>query len=377
MKHIFDVYPRFEINLVTGKGTFVFDENGQKYLDLYGGHGVISIGHSHPVFVENLKKQLDKISFYSNSILMPKQEELAAEILEQCNYKNYELFFCNCGAEANENALKLASFHTKKKKVIAFKNSFHGRTAATLNVTDNPNLSAPINIKNFDVEFLELNNKEQIVQALKKSDVSAVILEGIQGVGGLDTPTPEFLKFLRKITEEKNVLLILDEIQSGFGRTGKFFAHQYGEIQADLVTMAKGMGNGFPVAGVLISPKIKAKKGMLGTTFGGNYLACEASLSVLKVLKEENILNHVLEIEKYFLEELKSLEKIKKIKGKGLMLGIEFDAPISDLRKELLQKYHIFTGASANPNLLRILPPLNIQKQDLALFVKALKTILS
>jgi len=373
---LFNVYPRFDITLNKAKGVYVYDNNNRQYLDLYGGHGVISIGHTHPHYTNKLKEQLDNIGFYSNSIQMPRQEELATKLNEQSGYPNHNLFLCNSGSEANENAIKLASFHTNKKKVIAFKGSFHGRTAASLNITDNANLSAPINCNNFPVEFIELNNESQLIQALTKKDICAVIVEGIQGVGGLDSPSISFLTSLAENCKSHGALLILDEIQSGFGRSGEFFAHQYANIKADIITMAKGMGNGFPVGGVLIHPKIEAKAGMLGTTFGGNHLACVASIAVLETLENENLISNVKNIHKYLLLELEQVPAIKEIKGKGLMLGIEFNFPIKEIRTQLLNEYRIFTGASTNPNLLRILPPLCITTKQIKPFINAIKEIL-
>jgi len=371
--NLFDVYPRFKISLTEAKGSYVYDAQGQQYLDLYGGHGVISIGHSHPHYVARLQDQLGKIGFYSNSVGMPIQEDLASKLGQLSGLPGHSLFLCNSGAEANENALKLASFHTGKKKVIAFKNSFHGRTAATLNVTDNLKLSAPINTNNFPVDLIEMNNLEQLKSSFKSQDVCAVIVEGIQGVGGLDMPSADFLEETSRICQAHGALLILDEIQSGFGRSGKFFAHQYADITADIITMAKGMGNGFPIGGVLISPEIKSSPGLLGTTFGGNHLACAASLSVLEILESENLLQQSAATGEYLVKELQQIPAIKQIKGKGLMLGVEFDYPIKELRSKLLLEDFIFTGASANPNLLRILPPLNISIDEISPFVHALK----
>jgi len=373
---LFNVYPRFDINLIKGKGVYLLDSNNQQYLDLYGGHGVISIGHSHPHYVKQIGQQLEAIGFYSNSIQIPIQEELAKKIGQQSGYVNHHLFLCNSGAEANENAIKLASFHTNKKKVIAFKGSFHGRTAATLNVTNNEKLSAPINLNNFPVDFLDLNDENQLINSLESNDVCAVIIEGIQGVGGLNAPSVEYLRFLSNSCKKYGALLILDEIQSGYGRTGKFFAHQYANIEADIITMAKGMGNGFPIGGLLIHPDIKAENGMLGTTFGGNHLACSAAIAVLDTLEDENLIENVQHVNEYIMEELKSISSIKSIRGKGLMLGVEFDFKIKELRAQLLYDYHIFTGASANPNLLRILPPLNISSGQIKPFLIALKEIL-
>jgi len=373
---LFNVYPRFDITLTKANGVYVYDENNQRYLDLYGGHGVISIGHSHPSYVENITSQISKIGFYSNSINMPIQGELAAELSAISGYPDHKLFLCNSGAEANENALKLASFHTGKNKVIAFHGSFHGRTAGTLNVTDNAKLSAPINLNNFEVDFIALNNKTQLTQALQNNDVCAVIVEGIQGVGGLDAPSTDFLEFLAHSCQKNGALLLLDEIQSGCGRTGKFFAHQHAPIQADIITMAKGMGNGFPIGGVLIHPKIEASNGMLGTTFGGNHLACAAAIAVLRTIKDEALIENVKQVNSYLTNELNTIASVKKIKGQGLMLGVELGFPIKALRSTLLHQHHIFTGASSNPNLLRILPPLNITINEINPFINALKALL-
>lgn len=372
---LFTIYSRFDVELQKGKGAYVYDTDGQAYLDLYGGHGVISIGHQHPHFVSRLQDQLEKISFYSNSVHLPIQEELATKLGEVSGTTEYNLFLCNSGSEANENALKLASFHTGKKKIISFKNAFHGRTAASLNITDNAHLSAPINKANFPVSFLDLNDCYMVKEILKKGDVAAVIIEGIQGVGGLDMPTPYFLEKLGELTKEFGALLILDEIQSGYGRTGKFFAHQYSNVRPDLITVAKGMGNGFPIAGLLIQPEIEAKKGMLGTTFGGNPLACAAALSVLETIEEENLMSKVKVTSTQIVDALQNLPGVKKVKGKGLMLGLEFEFPISFLRENLLKNHQIFTGASSNSKLLRILPPLTIEDYELFTFSEALKTI--
>ena len=373
---LFNVYPRFDIALKKAQGVYVYDDKNQQYLDLYGGHGVISIGHNHSHYIKKLTQQLEAIGFYSNSVIMPIQEKLAAKLTTQSGYAEHQLFLCNSGAEANENAIKLASFHTGKRKVVAFNGSFHGRTSATLNVTDNVNLSAPINLDNFLVDFIELNNEAQLINTLKSEDVCAVIVEGIQGVGGLDAPSESYLKFLREKCTEYGALLIIDEIQSGYGRTGKFFAHQYANIEADIVTLAKGMGNGFPIGGLLIHSSIEAKHGMLGTTFGGNHLACSAAIAVLDILEEERLLDNVKKVNTAIIEELKSIIEIKSIKGKGLMLGVEFDFPVKEIRRKLLFDHHIFTGASTNPNLLRILPPLCITLNQIEPFPLALKTVL-
>ena len=371
--HLFDTYPRFDIRLEKASGVYVYDDGGQAYLDLYGGHGVISIGHSHPHYVQKLQEQLAKIGFYSNSVHMPIQEALAEKLGTLSGYPDYALFLCNSGAEANENALKLASFHTGRKKFIAFKNSFHGRSAAALNVTDNAKLSAPMNMNNFPVEWVELNNVEQFEAAMQGEEVAAVIVEGIQGVGGLDYPEADFLELVSSSCKQNGSLLILDEIQSGFGRSGHFFAHQFAACKPDIISMAKGMGNGFPIGGVLISPEIKASHGLLGTTFGGNPLACAASLAVLEVLEAEQLMQNAREVGSFLQQELAEIPAIKKVKGRGLMLGVELDEPVQGIRKQLLNDDFIFTGASANPKLIRILPPLGISKAQAQGFVDALK----
>jgi len=374
---LFDIYPRYDVTLVSAKGVYVYDDKGQEYLDFYGGHGVISIGHSHPHYVKLLEQQLQLIGFYSNSVNMPLQEELAKKLAIQSGYADYQLFLCNSGAEANENALKLASFHTGKKKVIAFRKSFHGRTAATLNVTDNAKISAPINLDNYPVVWADLNDEKAVAQALEMKDVAAVIVEGIQGVGGLDMPTEAFLQFLAKSCKENDALLILDEIQSGYGRSGKFFAHQYASIQPDLITMAKGMGNGFPIGGILIAPQIKAKAGMLGTTFGGNHLACTAGIAVLDVLATEKLISNVIQMHQLLIDGLQHILGVRVIKGKGLMLGVQFDFPVKEMRSKLLYEHHVFTGAASDPTLLRILPPLGIDAAHIQTFIHALKNVLT
>ena len=372
---LFNVYPLYNVTPVKAEGAYVWDENNTKYLDLYGGHGVISIGHTHPHYVKLLKQQLDAIGFYSNSIQNPLQQELAQKLGKLSGCEGYKLFLCNSGAEANENALKLASFETGKSRIVSFNNAFHGRTSAAVAATDNKNINAPINLQQ-EVTFLPLNDIELVIHELGKEDVAAVIIEGIQGVGGLDEGTTEFFKEVQEICNKKEVPLILDEIQSGYGRSGQFFAFQYHNIQPDIITIAKGMANGFPIGGVLISDKYKAKFGMLGTTFGGNHLACAAAISVLDILKKENLVSNVNEVSNYFLEEIKAISQVKKVKGKGLMLGIEFDFEVGELRKKLIFDKHIFTGGSSNKNLLRILPPLNINKEHIAIFINALKEIL-
>ncbi|CDF78051.1 acetylornithine aminotransferase [Formosa agariphila KMM 3901] len=373
---LFPVYPLYDITPVKAKDVFVYDDKNVEYLDLYGGHAVISIGHAHPTYVDRLTRQLKEIAFYSNAIQNPLQEQLAAELADFSGCKDYQLFLCNSGAEANENALKLASFHNEKSKIIAFKNGFHGRTSAAVAATDNPKIVAPLNAQQ-DVEFFELGDLEGVEQALKNNDVCAVIIEFIQGVGGLDESTTAFYQGLEKLCKTYNACFIADEVQSGFGRTGDFFAFQKHNITPDIISMAKGMGNGFPIGGILIHPDIKGRFGLLGTTFGGNHLACAASIAVLDVLKAEDLLAHTKEISAYFLEKASQLPQLKSIKGRGLMLGLEFDFPISDLRKNLIFDHHIFTGSAKNPNLLRILPPLTIQKEHLDIFFEALKTELA
>jgi acetylornithine/N-succinyldiaminopimelate aminotransferase len=370
--NLFNVYPLFDITPVRAKDVYVYDKNNVQYLDLYGGHAVISIGHSHPKYVYNIAKQINKIGFYSNSIKNPLQDKLAQELAETSGCKNYHLFLCNSGAEANENALKLASFHTNKKKVIAFKNGFHGRTSAAVAVTDNTKIIAPINAQQ-EIELFNLGDLQGVEAALKQQDVCAVIIECIQGVGGLDESKTSFYRGLHLLCKKYEVILIADEVQSGFGRTGDFFAFQKHKITPDIISMAKGMGNGFPVGGILIHSSIKASFGLLGTTFGGNHLACSASLIVLEVLKTEKLQKNAKEISYYFKKQALKIPKVKAIKGRGLMLGLEFDFPVAALRKELIYKHHIFTGNAKNPNLLRILPPLTIQKKHIDLFIEALK----
>jgi acetylornithine/N-succinyldiaminopimelate aminotransferase len=368
---LFEVYPLFDITPVKAQDVFIYDEKGTEYLDLYGGHAVISIGHSHPHYVDNLTRQLKEIGFYSNSIQNPLQLKLADKLTTLSNCKGYQLFLCNSGAEANENALKLASFKTGKKKVIAFNNSFHGRTSAAVAATDNPKIVAPVNAQQ-EVEFIELGDLVSAESALKKNDVCAVIIECIQGVGGLDESTSDFYQGLDALTKKYGALLIVDEVQSGFGRTGDFFAFQKYGIKPDIISMAKGMGNGFPIGGILIHPAIKASFGQLGTTFGGNHLACTASLAVLEVLENEQLIERVAIVSAYFVEKAKSLPKLKNIKGRGLMLGLEFNFPVSELRKALIYEHHIFTGSAKNPNLLRILPPLTIKEEHIDLLFEAL-----
>jgi acetylornithine/N-succinyldiaminopimelate aminotransferase len=366
---LFDVYQLFPIEPVRASGSWLWDGEGKKYLDLYGGHAVISIGHNHPHFVQALKSQLDNISFYSNSVKNTLQERLAEKLGTLSGYPNYQLFLCNSGAEANENALKLASFVTGRKKVLAFKKAFHGRTSGAVAATDNAKIVAPFNAGH-DIIFLPLNDKKTFEQTISK-DIAAVIIEGIQGVGGIHVPDENFLKLIHSKCKETGTLLILDEVQSGYGRTGKFFAHQHAGIEADLITIAKGMGNGFPVGGVLIHPDIRPWSGMLGTTFGGNYLACAASLAVLEVIERENLMQHAATLGSYWMQQLRTFETITEVRGKGLMIGFDLPAPLSTLRNDLLFKHHIFTG-EAKPNTVRLLPSLALSQEEADLLLNAL-----
>ncbi|WP_439131257.1 aspartate aminotransferase family protein [Polaribacter sp.] len=368
---LFNVYPLYDVTPVKAKGVYVYDENKTEYLDLYGGHAVISIGHAHPKYVEAITKQVGKLGFYSNAIQNPLQKKLAHKIEKLSGCNDYELFLCNSGAEANENALKLASFKTDKSRIIAFKNGFHGRTSAAVAATDNKNIIAPINAQQ-KVTILDLNDIDSVKTELEKGDVCAVIVEFIQGVGGLDQATAHFFEQVDVLCKANNTMFIADEVQSGYGRSGKFFAFQHYNVTPDIISIAKGMGNGFPIGGILIHPNIEAKFGMLGTTFGGNHLACAAGLSVLKVIKEENLIENVNEISEYFIKIAKTIPQIKNIKGKGLMLGLEFDFEVGDLRKKLIYDYHIFTGGAANKKLLRILPPLTVKKDHINQFFEAL-----
>ena len=370
--NLFDVYPLYEVTPKKAKDVFVFDENQNKYLDLYGGHAVISIGHGNKYYVKSIVDQINKIGFYSNAIKNPLQNELAIKLANASNCNNYSLFMCSSGAEANENAIKLASFHNNKCRIISFKNAFHGRTSAAVAVTDNPNIVAPINSQQ-KVTFLPFNEIDKVEIELKKNDVSSVIFESIQGVGGLDQPDDKFIDNLSKLCKKYDVCLIADEVQSGFGRSGDFFGYQKFKIEPDIITLAKGMGNGFPVGGVLINRKIKPKYGMLGTTYGGNHLACAATLSVLHQIKENNLMENAKVVGDYFINEAKKIDKIKNVKGRGLMLGLEFDFEVAELRKKLIYDHKIFTGGSSNKKLIRILPPLTIKKEHIDIFFKALK----
>ncbi|MFV0271476.1 MAG: aspartate aminotransferase family protein [Macellibacteroides fermentans] len=371
---LFDVYPLFNIDIVKGKGCHVWDAEGNEYLDLYGGHAVISVGHCHPYYVQKLTEQLNKLGFYSNSVINSLQVELAEKLGKLSGYDDYSLFLINSGAEANENALKLASFHNHKKRVVSFKKAFHGRTSAAVKVTDNPAIIAPIN-DTIPVTFVPLNDIKAVEAELQKGDVSSVIIEGIQGVGGIQQPSDLFMQELRELCTQYNVVLILDEIQSGYGRTGKFFAHQYAGIKPDMITVAKGIGNGFPLAGVLISPEFKPVYGMLGTTFGGNHLACAAAITVLDIMENEKLLDNAKNIGDYLIDELAKLPGIKEIRGRGLMIGIEFDGSIKEIRSRLLFEEKVFTGV-AGTNTIRLLPPLCITLEEAKDFMQRFKRVL-
>jgi len=371
---LFDVYPLFPIEIVKGKGCKVYDNNGTEYLDLYGGHAVISVGHAHPTYVQAVADQVGKLGFYSNSVINGLQETFAEKLGIACGYPDYSLFLINSGAEATENALKLASFHNGKKKVLAFKKAFHGRTSVAVKVTDSPSYVAPINT-GLDVTFLALNDIEGVKKELATGDYTAVIIEGIQGIGGIIEPNIDFLQALRLECTQTNTVLILDEIQSGYGRSGKFFAHQYAGIKADIITVAKGIANGFPFAGVLISPMFKAVHGQLGTTFGGNHLGCAAALAVLHIIEKENLIENAKQIGDYLLHELKQIPQIKEVRGKGLMIGIDFEQAVKEIRNKLLVEQHVFTGV-AGTHTIRLLPPLCLTKEDATEFLLKLKQCL-
>lgn len=371
---LFDVYPLFDINIVKGKGCHVWDENGTEYLDLYGGHAVISIGHAHPHYVEMISHQVATLGFYSNSVINKLQQQVAERLGKASGYEDYSLFLINSGAEANENALKLASFHNGRTRVVSFAKAFHGRTSLAVEVTNNPKIIAPINDCGH-VTYLPLNDTAAMQAELAKGDVCAVIIEGIQGVGGIQLPTDEFMHALRHACTETGTVLILDEIQSGYGRSGKFFAHQHQGIRPDIITVAKGIGNGFPMAGVLISPMFTPVYGQLGTTFGGNHLACAAALAVLDVMEQEHLVENAARVGAYLLDELKKLPQIKAVRGRGLMIGLEFDEPIKDLRLRLLKEQHVFTGVSGT-NVIRLLPPLCLSMDEASLFLERFKKVL-
>jgi len=376
--NLFDVYNILNITPIKANGSYIWNDKNEKFLDLYGGNAVISIGHSHPYYVKTLSKQLENIGFYSNSVNIPIQKQLAELLGKMSGYYDYQLFLCNSGAEANENALKLASFHNGKKKIISFSKAFHGRTSLAVSATDNTNIVAPVN-ETENVIFVEFGNEEHLEEifAKYKNEISAVIIECIQGVGGIYISNEKFLKKIEKLCKENNSIFIMDEVQSGYGRTGKFFAHQYFGVKPDIITTAKGMGNGFPVAGVLISPEIKSQKGILGTTFGGSYLACSASVAVLQVMENENLIQNALEIGEYLVENTKNIAKIKEIRSLGLMIGIELEMPCADIRNNLFKNHNILVGDSANKNTLRILPSLSVSKKEIDTFITAIKTELN
>jgi acetylornithine/N-succinyldiaminopimelate aminotransferase len=369
---LFDVYPINNITIEKGLGSYVWDNQGQEYLDLYGGHAVISIGHTHPHYVKRVTDQLNKLGFYSNSIHIPLQEALATKLGDLSGKEDYQLFLCNSGAEANENALKAASFYNGRKKIVSFTKAFHGRTSLAVAATDNPNIVAPVN-QTDNVVFLPFNNTEALQAYFDNygSEVSSVIIEGIQGVGGINVANDEFLQTIRKLCDQYNAVFIADSVQCGYGRTGKFYAHDHSGVAADIYSMAKGMGNGFPVAGISISPKIQAKHYMLGTTFGGNHLACAAALAVLEIMEQDALMANAHKIGDYLMQELKGLPNIREIRGRGLMIGIDLPEDKKEVKKNLLFKHHIFTG-EAKPNVIRLLPALNITQKEADLFLEAL-----
>ncbi len=371
---LFDVYPLLGIDVKSGKGAYVYDASGNEYLDFYGGHAVISIGHSHPHYVKRVGEQLEQLGFYSNFIINTLQEELSEKLGKASGYEEYSLFLINSGAEAIENALKLASWRNGKTKVLAFEKCFHGRTSAAINITDEPIQKAPIN-SGFERTFLPLNDEDNLETCLSTGEYCAVVIEGIQGIGGIHIPDDDFLRAASNFCKQYGVTLILDEIQSGYGRSGKFFAHQYAGIKPDLITVAKGMGNGFPVGGVLISPDFEAKHGLLGTTFGGAHLACAASLAVLEVMEGENLIANADTIGQYLMQELKDIDGLRAVRGRGVMIGLEFDFPVATLRKRLIEEKKVFTGSASDKNVMRLLPPLSIGKEEADRFLESLNKI--
>lgn len=370
---LFDVYPLNDITITKALGSYVWDDKGEKYVDLYGGHAVISIGHTHPHYVKRIEEQLHKVGFYSNSIKIPLQVELAEKLGKVSGKEDYQLFLCNSGAEANENALKLASFYNGRKKIIAFKKAFHGRTSLAVAATDNPNIVAPVN-QTDNVVFLPFNDEAALQKYFDENgnDISSVIIEGIQGVGGINVASASFLQKIRNLCDEYNAVFIADAVQCGYGRTGKFYAHDFAGVNADIYSMAKGMGNGFPIGAISIAPKIQPKHFMLGTTFGGNHLACAAALAVLEVIEKEDLMNNAKTVGDYLITELKKLPKIKEVRGRGLMIGIELPEELNMVKKNLLFKHKIFTG-EAKPNVIRLLPALNITKTEADIFLQAIK----
>ncbi|MEL6624877.1 MAG: aminotransferase class III-fold pyridoxal phosphate-dependent enzyme [Bacteroidota bacterium] len=372
----FDVYPLFDVTPVRGEGAWIWDEKGQKYLDFYGGHAVISIGHSHPHFVQRIEQQLSQLGFYSNSVKNPLQIELAQKLGQLSEYEDYALFLCNSGAEAIENALKVASFHNQRKKILTFERAFHGRTSAAVALTDNPKIQAAVNPADH-VLRIPFDDQQALDEALEGEDVCAVVIEGIQGVGGIHMLQNPFLQYVEKKCRTTGTLLILDEIQSGYGRSGKFFAHQHAAVQPDIITVAKGMGNGFPIGGILIHPQFEPWYGMLGTTFGGNHLACAAGLAVLEVIEQEDLMSYAQRQGDILKRELKSLPYVKEVRGEGLMLGLELEGPAKPIRTRLVYDHHIFTGSSSQPHVLRLLPPLNVEQEGIDMLLSALQGTLS
>ncbi len=373
---LFDVYPLLDLEPVKAKGNYVYTKDGTEYLDFYGGHAVISIGHSHPHYVNKVNRQLNDIGFYSNSVQNPLQKELAEKLGELSGYEDYQLFLCNSGAEAIENALKIASFHTEKSKVVSFKKAFHGRTTSALSITDKDEYTAPINKTAGEVVFLDINDLEGLKKEISKGDVCAVVLEPIQGIGGVRIFNDSFLQQANQVCKEHNVVLICDEIQCGVGRTGKFFAHQYAGIEPDIITIAKGIGNGFPVAGAIFSPEFESKYGRLGSTFGGNHLACSAATAVLEVIENEQLIRNAANLGAELLDQLPTVPHVEKVRGRGLMIAIEFPYTIKELRLRLIDEEQILTGVASNPNVLRLLPPLTITKQEVDRFIKALQNVI-
>ena len=372
--NLFDVYSIFPINIIKGKGCYVFDDKNQSYLDFYGGHAVISIGHCHPVYVEKVTRQLQKIGFYSNAVVNSLQEELAIKLCRLAGEEDYKLFLCNSGAEANENALKLASFTNGRDQILAFKGAFHGRTSAAVSITDNPAIQAPVN-RHHKVTFIPLNDVQALEGELSSGKYAAVIVEGIQGVGGIRVAEDEFLCRMRKCCDQTGTLMIVDEIQCGYGRSGMFFSHQYAGVKPDIITMAKGMGNGFPIAGLLIAGGLQAKKGMLGTTFGGSHLACAAALAVLEVIEKEYAVNNAAGLGKYLMRELKRIKGVTEVRGRGLMIGVDTESPQKDIRVRLLKEYHILTGYSGQYTL-RLLPALTITRKEADEFLRAFREVM-
>lgn len=370
---LFDVYPINNINIVKAKGSYVWDDKGVEYLDMYGGHAVISIGHTHPFWVEKIETQLEQIAFYSNSVIIPLQQQLANKLGEVSGKQDYQLFLCNSGAEANENALKLASFFNGRKKIVAFSKAFHGRTSLAVAATDNPAIIAPVN-ETDNVVFLPFNDERALTEYFEKEgeEVCAIIIEGIQGVGGINVATSSFLNLIRTLCDDYGCVFIADSVQCGYGRTGNFYSHDFAGVNADIYTMAKGMGNGFPVAGISIAPHIEPKHFMLGTTFGGNHLACAAALAVLEVIQKESLMKNAKEVGDYLSEEIKKIPELKNVRGRGLMIGFDVPAELKELKKNLLVKHHIFTG-EAKPNVIRLLPSLALAKSDADKFLRALR----